>query len=69
MTTNEAKKLAKAELDAAGVPFAKISAKTWDFADLARGSVVRVSVSGVVWSEAAHRIFDTKGRGFILSAS
>lgn len=71
MTTNEAKKLATAELSEAGVEYAKLSAKTWDFSDLARGSIVKVSVHGVVWTDAAREYFANrpKGRGFIVAAS
>lgn len=48
MTANDAKKDVAARLGKAGVSFRKLSAKTWQFSDLARGGVVRVTAHGVV---------------------
>lgn len=46
MTIHEAKADAKARLQARGIPFAKLSAKTVSFADLARANPIFVTVSG-----------------------
>lgn len=48
MTTNEAKKEAKRRLDAAGVPYRSIKAKTVSFGDLARGGAVFVMIDSDV---------------------
>ena len=46
MTANEAKKLIKAELDALKIPYTKLTAKTVDFSDLARGACIFVTIHG-----------------------
>ena len=46
VTTNEAKKLLKGELERRGLRFTKLTARTISFSDLARGSGVFVKVHG-----------------------
>jgi hypothetical protein len=46
MTPREASKAVKEELTRRGLPFTRVSARTVSFVDLARDSVVVVTVSG-----------------------
>ena len=51
MTTNDAKKIVADKLNAMGLPEHKLTAKTVDFSDLARGEKVFVKVHG--WKPCA----------------
>ena len=44
MTTNQAKKIIKAELDKRNLPYTKLTAKTVHFSDLARCSYIFVKI-------------------------
>lgn len=46
ITAREASKLIKRELQAQGIPFTSVSAKTVSFSDLARGERIYVTVKG-----------------------
>lgn len=51
MTTHQAKKLLKGYLDANGLGYTKLTARTISFSDLARASCIFVKIHGYVASK------------------
>lgn len=78
MTTNEAKRAVKSELDAMGVTYTKLTAKTWDFTDLAGGSSARVTIHGIdedifdptnAVGDELRAYLNRKGKGYLVTVA
>lgn len=72
MELHEAKKEVKSKLELAGLPYTRISAKTWDFTDLARAKFVSVTVHGSrQWNAEQWKVFQgtfpKSGKGYGVS--
>lgn len=70
MTTHEAKKVLKQYLDAEGLSYTKLTAKTVSFSDLARCSKIFVTVHGWKPSPAASGVkAQASANGFCVDFS
>lgn len=71
ITTHQAKKIIKQALEERNIPYDKLTARTWDFTDLARSQWVAVTVHGWDAKKYGHlwKEIDAVAVGFGVSAA